>query len=168
MVNVVNLSKALVWALPLSLLSNLGAVAFARKADLTVLPIDGISRGCPQSLTAYETPRPYRPGGSTTDGMVHLSAIATDITLSQVDDFSTVWTGTLKPEYATCKGTAGIAILDGQPYEGNSYIRVQMVGGQARVILDMTGMRDANGFTTQILERSIRDGNPRWAWGGTD
>ncbi len=100
--------------------------------------------------------------------MIHLSAIATNINLSEANDFSATWTGTLKPEYANCVGTAGITEVDGDPFQGNSYIRVQMAEGQAKVILDMTGMGDANGFTSSIVDQTLRDGNPRWAWGGTD
>jgi hypothetical protein len=32
----------------------------------------------------------------------------------------------------------------------------------------MTGVRDANGFTSTVIEHTLRDGNPRWRWGGTD
>jgi hypothetical protein len=63
--------------------------------------------------------------------------------------------------------------LDGETYEGQSYIRIQLVNGQVvngqvKAMLDMTGMRDANGFTTAITFRGVRDGNPRWPWAGTD
>ena len=164
-----NLSKAFLWALPLSLLSNFGSVAWARKADLTVLPsLASAEANCPEQLVAYETPRPYSPGGFATDGMIHLNQIATEISIAQVDDFTVIWAGTLKPEYADCEGTAGIAILDGEAFQGHSYIRGQLSDGQARAILDMPGMADANGFTLIILEQTMREGNPRWTWGGTD
>ena len=163
-----NVSKALLWALPLSLLSSLGQVAFARTIQLRMLPLNGPGVGCPETLTAYETTRPPSPGGYATDGMIQLSAIATNISATQLDDFSATWTGTLKPEYRNCKASAGMTNVDGEAYPGHSYIRTQLNGGQVKVILDMTGMRDANGFTSALIEQTMRDGNPRWTWGGTD
>ena len=164
-----NACKALLWAIPLSLLSSLSATAFARTLELEVLPLlDGPPTGCPASLTAYETPRPRTPGGYATDGMIQLSAIATDISLTQRDPFTAVWTGKLKPEFRNCQASAGISTVDGEAFSGHSYIRTQLVNGDVKVILDMTGMRDANSYTTTLLEQTMRDGNPRWAWGGTD
>ena len=163
-----NLSKALLWALPLSLLSNLGSAALARKADLTVLPSVESGVGCPEQLVAYETPQPSSPGGYATDGMIQLREIATDISVSQANDFMVTWVGTLNPEYADCEATAGITNLDGEAFQGHSYIRVQIGDGQAKAILDMTGVSDANGFTSVIIYQGMREGNPRWTWGGTD
>lgn len=164
-----NLRNALLWAIPLSLVSSLGSSALARKADLTVLPSsEAPDGGCPENLVVYETPRPYTPGGYATDGMIQLREIATDIQVSQADQFSVTWTGTLKPEYASCEATAGFTLFDGEAYEGSSYVRVQISDGTARAILDMTGIPDANGFTSVILFNGMRDGNPRWTWGGTD
>lgn len=164
-----NLSKALLWVLPLSLLSSLGSVALARKADLIILPtLDSSDTGCPDKLVAYETPYPPSPGGYATDGMIQLKEISTDISVSYADDFTVVWVGTLKPEYAGCKATAGISTVDGEDFQGHSYIRVQLSDGKAKAILDMTGVSDPNGFTSVILFQGMREGNPRWAWGGTD
>jgi hypothetical protein len=100
--------------------------------------------------------------------MIKLSAIATNIKIAQSDAFSTTWVGRLKPEYQVCTATAGMSLVDGEPYQGPSYLRFQLIDGQVKVILDMTGIRDANDFTTSILYQSVRDGNPRWTWGGTD
>ncbi|NEQ55748.1 MAG: hypothetical protein F6K11_37535 [Leptolyngbya sp. SIO3F4] len=163
-----NLSKALLWVLPVVFWSNLSSVALARKADLRILPSLESGDGCPEKLVAYETPRPPAPGGYATDGMIQLREIATDISISQVDGFSATWVGTLKPEYATCEGTAGVVTLDGEDFQGHSYIRVQLSDGKARAILDMTGVADPNGFTSVILFQGMREGNPRWTWGGTD
>ena len=164
-----NLRKALLWALPLSLVGNMGSVALARKADLTVLPsLESPEKGCPENLVVYETPRPYSPGGFATDGMIQLREIATDIRISQADQFSVTWIGTLKPTYANCEATAGFTLFDGEAYEGSSYVRVQISDGTARAILDMTGIADANGFTSVIIFQGMREGNPRWTWGGTD
>ena len=164
-----NVRKAFLWALPLSLLSSLGASAFAKTIEMRVLPLlDGPTTGCPESLTAYETLRPPSPGGYATDGMIQLSAIATDIAVAQRDPFSATWTGTLKPEYRNCQASAGMSVVDGETFAGHAYIRTQMINGDVTVILDMTGMRDANNYTATIINQTMRDGNPRWAWGGTD
>ncbi|MEM6451715.1 MAG: hypothetical protein AAF703_15520 [Cyanobacteria bacterium P01_D01_bin.105] len=166
------LNRALRWslplALPLGLLSSLSSAAFAITIELNILPLNGPELGCPEKLIAYETIRPRTPGGSARDGMIQLAAIATDITATQRDDFSATWVGTLKPEYRNCEASAGMTLLDGEAYGSHSYIRVQLTEGQATVFLDMTGMPDANGFTSTLLDQTMREGNPRWAWGGTD
>jgi hypothetical protein len=100
--------------------------------------------------------------------MIQLSAIATDIELIASNSFSTSWVGTLKPQYGDCQGTAIINNLDGEAYAGHSYLQVQLAEGQATVVLNMTGIPDANGFTSTLLASEMRDGNPRWAWGGSD
>jgi len=130
--------------------------------------VNGPEQNCPQKVIAYQTPQPYREGGYAVDGMVNLSAIATNITLSPKASFSATWVGTLKPQYRNCKGTAGMVRLEGEDSTGPSYLRLQMEQGKAKVILDMTGLQDANGYTAQILKTSIQQGNPRWTWGGTD
>ncbi|WP_017298692.1 hypothetical protein [Nodosilinea nodulosa] len=159
---------ALLGSLPLSLLSGLGAAALANTIELSVLPLDGPAANCPASLTAHETLRPYVEGSYTTDGMIKLREIATDIRVLQSDRFSTTWVGTLKPEYRRCQASGGMASLDGEAYQGHSYIRVQLFGGQVKAILDMTGMGDANGFTPVITYKGLQEGNPRWTWAGTD
>ncbi len=166
-----SLTRVLSWALPLSLLSllsHLGAAAYARTIELKVSPLlREPTTGCPQKVIAYETPQPSQ-GGFTTQGMIQLSAIATNIRTSTLDDFTATWVGTLKPQYRNCQASAGMFITDGQAYTGHSYIRLQMVEGQVRAILDMTGMRDPNNYTDVIINHTLRDGNPRWTWGGTD
>lgn len=126
------------------------------------------SKGCPTTVTAYQTAQPYREGSYANDGMIQLSAIATDIEITQTTPFSVTWTGTLKPQYKDCRASAGIAKIDGSPYQGHSFLRMQIINGQASVILDMTGQQDANDYTTVILFKGMRDGNPRWTWGGSD
>jgi hypothetical protein len=163
-----NMGWSLLWSLPLSLLLNLGATAFATTIRLNLLPLNGVEGRCPERLIAYQTPEPYFEGGYTINGTINLSEIATNITNSQSDAFSTTWVGTLKPEYQNCRASGGMSSLDEEVYQGHSYLRVQLVDGQVKVILDMTGMRDANGFTTVITYKGMRDGNPRWTWGGTD
>jgi hypothetical protein len=160
--------KSFVLGLPLSVLSHLGAAAFGITLELPVLPTLNSTGQCPEQLIAYETPRPYSEGGYARDGMIQLSEIATDIELTDTDIFSTTWVGTLKPQYRDCEGSAIISSLDGEAFSGQSYLQVQLANGQATVELDMTGIPDANGFTATLLSGELRDGNPRWAWGGSD
>ncbi|WP_299487677.1 hypothetical protein [Acaryochloris sp. IP29b_bin.137] len=140
----------------------------AETIELQVYPTNGPNQGCPEKMIAYQTRQPYQEGGYATDGMVSLSAIATNITLAPKEPFSAIWIGTLKPQYRNCEGTAGMFKIDGKEHTGPSFIRLQLIKGKAKVILDMTGMRDVNGFTTQIIKSGLRQGNPRWTWGGTD
>ncbi|MEO0758851.1 MAG: hypothetical protein AAFY78_18480 [Cyanobacteria bacterium J06648_16] len=158
---------ALLLALPLSFLSSLGAAALARTTLLQVFAFNDATGNCPQTLTAYETFNYYEGGGST-DGMVQLRTVATDIRLDRVDDYSATWVGTLKPEFSSCRGSAGMASMDGEPYQGHSYIRTQFADGQATVILDMTGMGGPNGTMPEIVEQTLREGNPRWTWAVAD
>jgi hypothetical protein len=123
---------------------------------------------CPDKVVAYQTSRPMQEGGFVQDGMMNLQAIATKISLVTSDPFSGVWMGELKPGFKTCRGTAGMELVDGKPYDRHSYLRLRFLDGKVYAILDMAGMKDANGFTTTILSKGMKQGNPRWSWGGTD
>lgn len=160
--------QSLVWGLPLSLLSSLGSNAFALTLNLNVLPTLNSEGQCPEQLIAYETPRPQVEGGYSRDGMIPLSNIATNVEVAASDSFSTTWVGTLKPEYRDCQGTAIINSIDDATYSGQSYLQIQLANGKVRVVLDMTGIPDANGFTSTLLFGGLRDGNPVWTWGGSD
>ena len=160
--------QSVVWGLPLSILSNLGAAALGITLELNVLPSLESTGQCPDQLIAYETLRPYSEGGYGRDGMIQLSDIAMDIELTDSNTFSTTWVGTLKPQYGDCQGSAIINTIDDEAFSGQSYLQVQLADGQVTVMLDMTGIPDANGFTSTLLLSEVRDGNPRWAWGGTD
>ena len=78
------------------------------------------------------------------------------------------WVANLQVKYRRCKGTAGITKYNDEQFEGHSYLRMRFENGKVYLILDMTGMRDANGLTPVILNRSVKNGNPVWTWGGTD
>jgi hypothetical protein len=123
---------------------------------------------CPEKVIAYQTARPYQEGSYTRDGMINLQAIASQISLVPSDPFSAVWVGTLKPEFRTCRATAGMSLVDGQAYENHSYLRLRFLDGKVYAILDMTGLKDANQFTPVILSKEMKQGNARWTWGGTD
>ena len=45
---------------------------------------------------------------------------------------------------------------------------MQFINDRAYLILDMTGLNDANKLTPVILKKDVKDGNPVWTWGGTD
>jgi hypothetical protein len=162
------LGRSLLYSLPLSLLSSLGAAAWATTIELNVLPTIDSAGTCPEQLIAHETLRPYQEGGYSRDGMIKLGEIATDIRVLGSNPFSTTWVGTLKPQYRDCQGSAIISTIDGEAYTGHSYLQVQLTNGTATAVLDMTGIPDANGFTSTLLSGEMRNGNPRWTWGGTD
>lgn len=155
--------------LPLGIFTIASAPAVASTIELQLHEANDPSRmNCPDKVIAYQTPKPYQEGGYQTDGMVNLQAIATQISVKQTDPFSVTWVGTLKPPFQTCQGTAGMSLVDAQPYNEHSYLRMQLHDGKAYFILDMTGLRDANNFTPVILYKGVRQANPRWTWGGTD
>jgi hypothetical protein len=123
---------------------------------------------CPDKITVDEELAPYREGSYTINGQAKLGAIADPFTLATSDDFSATWVAPLKPAYAQCKATAGIAKLRNEPYQGVTYLRSRLVGGKIYLILDMTGMGDANQFTPNIFKKAVQAGNPTWSWGGSD
>ncbi len=155
--------------LPLGIFAFVGAPTVASTIELQVHPASNPNQiRCPDKVTAYQTPKPYREGGYQTDGMVALQAIASQISVLQTDPFSVTWVGTLKPQFQACRATAGMSRVDAQPYNGHSYLRMRLLEGKAYFILDMTGLRDANNFTPIILYKGLQQANPRWTWGGTD
>ena len=154
-------------ALVLTLLAT--APVKAAPIELQVFKaLDDQTIRCPEKITVAEQPQPYREGGYTIDGSANLSAIADRLTLATVDDFSVTWVGTLKPIYRQCKATARMVKNGNEAYTDHSYLRLRLLGGKVYLILDMTGMRDANDFTAVILRKGVRNGNAFWSWGGTD
>lgn len=152
-----------------SLLSNLPVQAAS--LELQVLKaIDTQNPGirCPAKVVVTETSQPYREGSYAIDGSANLSTIANGWTIANSDDFSVTWVGKLKPQYSQCKATARIGKDGNEGYAGHSYLRMRFVGGKAYLILDMTGMSDANSLTPAILKKSVQSGKPVWSWGGTD
>ena len=152
-----------------SLLSSLPA--HAANLDLDVfkaIDTQDPSVRCPAKVVVTETSQPYREGGYTIDGTANLSAIATGFTIASSDEFSVIWVGKLKPQYSQCKATARIVKSGNEDFSGHSYLRMQFVKGKAYLILDMTGMSDANSLTTAILKKSVQGGRPVWSWGVTD
>ena len=157
--------------LALSCLGLLSAPAWGRTFELKTLPLLTRSDNqgqCPEKVIVYETTRPYQEGSYSVDGTASLTAIATNIVIGRSDTFRTTWVGNLKPPFRNCLATAGISTVDGVPYAGHSYMRLQYRDGMVIFILDMTGKPDANQYTAQILQQSTQQSNPRWTWGGSD
>ena len=123
---------------------------------------------CPTQVTLTQKARPYYEGGYTIDGSAKLDSIVGKFKVVTSDEFSVTWGAKLQRKYQNCQATAGIAITGKEPFQGHSYLRMRFTKGNVYLILDMTGMYDANGFTPVILKKEVKDGNPLWTWAGTD
>lgn len=123
---------------------------------------------CPQTLSLVETLQPYREGSYGMNGRAPLAAIATGWRVASRDALSVTWIGILRPAYQRCMASAGIVRADNAPFRDHSYLRLRLSGGQVQLILDMTGLRDPNGYTPVILGAGLRQGLPEWSWGGSD
>ena len=145
--------------------------AAPNQLTLSVYPLNsrsGASPNCPKEVRLTETSRPYTEGSYTRDGIAPLGWLAKAFKLDRSDKFSAVWVAQLQPKYQTCEASARVTKVNNEPSEGLSYLRMQFVNRNAYLILDMTGMSDANNLTTVILKQDIKNGNPSWSWGGTD
>jgi hypothetical protein len=123
---------------------------------------------CPQTVTLIETFQPYREGSYGVNGRAALSGLATEWRVASRDGFSATWIGRLRAPYQRCTASAGIVRVDSAPSREHSYLRLRFSGGQAQLILDMTGMRDPNDYTPVILNAGVSQGLPVWSWGGSD
>lgn len=152
------------------LLSLCPQVGQAGPLELKVAPLLSRTPGgpCPDALTLLETLQPHREGSYGVDGRAALGTVATGWRLANRDAFSATWAGDLKPAYKRCSASAGIVRSDNAPFKEHSYLRLRFNDGQVRLILDMTGMRDPNGYTPKILSAGISQGQPAWSWGGSD
>lgn len=151
-------------------LSLWGLPSQAESLYLTVYPLldNPTNAKCPQSLVIQETSGKYYEGGYTRNGQANLSAIATHWKKQSSDPFSVTWVGTLKPEFQKCQASAGISKVDKEAFNSHSYLRARLISGKVFLVLDMTGLRDANNYTATIVKSGVTQGNPTWAWGGTD
>ena len=163
-----HLQRSLLWAIPVSVLTSLGSTALATTIELDVLPTLTSEGTCPEQLIAHETPRPYVEGSYSRDGMIKLRDIATNVRLVANDTFSTTWVATLKPSFSDCEASAIINRIDDVPFNSHSYLQVQLAEGEVTAVIDMTGLPDVNGFTSTLMFGGLREGNPRWTWGGSD
>lgn len=146
--------------------------AIASTIELQVSPLltrtTPPTMGCPDTLTVTETLQPYREGSYGIDGRADLSDLARDVAIASSDPFSVTWVGTLQPQYRDCQAAAGMVTIDGENYQGHSYLRLRLTEGKAYLILDMTGLRDPNNYTTVIINQGVDHGQPTWSWGGSD
>jgi hypothetical protein len=137
--------------------------AQAEQVVLQVYPSsDAPDSGCPKQVSVTEETKGYE-GGFTVKGRADLKSLAEPFSIVDRGAFSVTWAAKLNPKYRRCKATAG-ASAD----RGLYHLRMRFIDGKVFLILDMTGVADANGFTSSILSQSVRDGNPIWQWGGTD
>jgi hypothetical protein len=135
--------------------------AQAEQLVLQVYPSsDAPNAGCPKQVSVTEDSKPHE-GGFTVNGRAELNSLAGSFSIATRDAFSVTWVAKLKPQYSRCKATAGLS-------DNRSHLRMKLIDGRVFLILDMTGLRDANGFTSTILSQGVRNGNPVWQWGGTD
>ncbi len=150
-------------------LSLWGLPSQAETLSLTVYPLldSPTNAKCPKSFTVQETGK-YHEGGYTRNGQANLSAIATNWQKQNSDPFSVTWVGTLKPEFQKCQAGAGISKVGNEAFNSHSYLRARLMSGKVFLILDMTGLRDANNYTSTIVKSGVTQGNPTWTWGGTD
>ncbi|MFN9621149.1 MAG: hypothetical protein ACK55X_15710 [Synechococcaceae cyanobacterium] len=123
---------------------------------------------CPTTVVLQETHQPYREGSYALEGTASLPQIASGWRLEGRDAFSATWVAPLKAPYQRCRAGAGLVRIDNEPVREPSYLRMRFEGGQLRLILDMTGLRDPNGYTPVILSAGLRQGLPVWRWGGSD
>ncbi|MCX7592546.1 MAG: hypothetical protein N2235_02065 [Fischerella sp.] len=143
--------------------------AQAAQVELGVFKsVDAPQANCPQKVIVTEQHAPYYEGGYTLNGQAKLSSFAGPFAIATSDLFSVTWVANLKPAYRKCVAAGGIVTYGNQTYNSHSYLRLRFNGGKVFLILDMTGQRDANGFTPAITKKSVNKGNPTWSWSGTD
>ena len=126
------------------------------------------SSTCPTEVTLTETPQPYREGSYVIDGTASLSWLAQAFKIDSSDRFSVTWVANLQPKYQNCQASARITKINNESFQGHSQIRMRFINKKAYLILDMTGIPDANEMTSVILKKGVKNGNPTWSWGGTD
>jgi len=124
-----------------------------------LLQRDGLNRPCPTGVTVSETLQPQREGSYGSDGEAPLATITSGWRLDRRDAFSASWTAQVVPAYASCR--AGAAIEGG-------YVQLRLWDGRARLTLEMTGLRDPNGYLPQITRAAVSGDRPVWSWAGSD
>ncbi len=146
--------------------------SYADPITLKVRPVNSagvtVPAACPTEIILNEKSRPYYEGGYTIDGNAKLDWLAGKFKVVASDEFSVTWSAKLQRKYQNCRATAGIAITGDEAFRGHSYLRMRFTKGNVYLILDMTGMYDANRFTPVILKKEVKDGDPIWTWAGTD
>ena len=124
-----------------------------------VLGRDTHERRCPTAAGVTETLQPQREGSYGTDGQADLGAIASGWRLDRRDAFSASWTARVLPAFASCR--AGAASEGG-------HVQLRLWDGSARLTLEMTVLRDPNGYMPQITRAAMAGDAPVWSWAGSD
>jgi hypothetical protein len=138
--------------------------AQAEQVELSVLRDAG---KCPQKVIVTETVQ-VQPGSYSYNGRANFSAFAKPFRISSSDKHSVTWSARLKPSFRSCIATGKVVREGNKTKNLHNHLRIRFIQGRVFLILDMTGNRDINGFTTGIIKKSIVGGNPHWSWGGSD
>ena len=143
--------------------------ALAKDLTLKVFPVNDLKSGfCPSEVTLMEKGRPYTEGSYTVDGEAKLDWLAGAFKIVATDRFSVTWQAKLQRKYQNCIATAGFGYDAKERTQRHSYLRMQFDKGNVYLILDMTGKYDINSLTVTIRNQDVKDGNPIWAWTGSD
>jgi hypothetical protein len=141
----------------------------AKDLTLKVFPVNDLKSGlCPSEVTLMEKGRPYTEGSYTVDGEAKLDWLAGVFKIVATDRFSVTWQAKLQRKYQNCIATAGFSYDAEERTQRHSYLRMQFDKGNVYLILDMTGKYDINSLTATIRNQDVKDGNPIWAWTGSD
>ncbi len=164
------MNKILLWSLGGAVFAFLPiTLVEASQVELSVFKsVDLPEANCPQKLTVIEEPAPYSEGGYTINGQAKLNSFAGPFAIAASDRFSVTWVANLKPTFRECVASGRITKYDGEVYNSHSHLRVRFENGKVYLILDMTGNQDASNYTTSIVKKGVRAGNPVWSWSGTD
>lgn len=152
----------------LSLLAN-PSLVIPNRLTFSVYPLDRRNTLplCPTEFSVTEIARSYE-GGYTVEGSASLDWFARPFKIEKSDEFSVTWMAKLQIKYHNCQASAKITKINDKPFNGHSYLRMRFINDSAYLILDMTGMNDANKFTSVIINKNVKDGNPIWSWSGSD
>ena len=144
--------------------ASMGMIPIAQAESIVFTVRESVNNTgtCPKQITLNEASAPYFEGGYTIDGSADLLDVAEPMAITNSDAFSVTFSSRLRSPFRQCLATAGS--LDNP----TSHLRVRLINGRLSLMLDMTGMQDANGYTPSITRQLVQNGKPVWQWGGTD
>jgi hypothetical protein len=146
-----------------------GLSANAAQVELSVYKSSNAPEAnCPQKVIVTEQNAPYYEGGYTINGSAKFNSFAEPFTISTTDAFSVTWVANLKPAFRKCIAGGSIVKSGGEDKNSDSHLRIRFTGGKVFLILDMTGLKDANNFFPVIIKKGVTAGNATWSWAGTD
>lgn len=166
-------AERLLWSIAYSCIAGIALFpalsANAAQVELSVYKSSNTpAANCPQKVIVTEQNAPYYEGGYTINGSAKLSSFAEPFTISNTDPFSVTWVANLKPAFSKCIAAGSIVKSGSEEKNSDFHLRVRFTGGKVFLILDMTGLKDANNFFPVITKKGVTAGNPTWSWGGTD